>query len=374
MRRPSPQSTGQGGFALAAALWLLAGLTIVVSLVNDAAVTSAERVRQLRERSDFVRSSLANRARLLHFVALGSPQAASFSLDGQELFADETPYKFDAISVLRIQDAGGLINLNRIDRPVLERFLQTCGVPDEQVPFLSDALEDYIDSDDLQRVNGIEKDGYALAGKPPPRNAPLLSVEEVWQVFGWAAFKTAFVTKGCNRALTVQGNTPGALNVATAPAIVLRSLGVDEAAASDVIVAKSDAIKLADRMEKANVQSGNVGMFGMSSSRVRQELRVTHEHAQQPWVMQYTLAFDFTKDDKPWSIAQPVISARGYEPAVPASQALSWPQTASGELALPGVSNGPPGLKSASSDPSPSSVKPAQPASAPKNANPVLPF
>ena len=35
------------GFALAAVLWLMAGLSIVVVLVADAAKTSAERVAQL---------------------------------------------------------------------------------------------------------------------------------------------------------------------------------------------------------------------------------------------------------------------------------------------------------------------------------------
>ena len=177
------------GFALAAALWLLAGLALVVSLVNDAALSSAERVRQLRERADFMRSSLAARANMLYFLTLATPQAAGFERNSAMMLADETPYKFDALSVLRIQDLGGLVNFNSFERPNMERFLLSCGVLPDQVPYLIDALEDYVDEDNLQRVNGAEKDVYALQGKPLPRNAPLLSVEEVWQVHGWARYK-----------------------------------------------------------------------------------------------------------------------------------------------------------------------------------------
>ena len=315
------------GFALAAALWLLAGLAIVVSLVNDAAVTSAERVRQLRERADFVRSSLATRANMLYFLSLATPQAAGYAGVTATVLADETPYKFDPLSVVRIQDLGGLVNLNRFERPVMERFLQSCGVESEQIQFLIDALEDYTDEDDLQRINGAEKLVYTTQGKPPPRNAALLSVEEVWQVHGWAKYKTAWASNGCTRALTMHQGNNSSVNLATAPVMVLRAIGVDEASANDLVSARSNPEKTAERSDLANSQTGNNGMFGAGGGGVRGDLRITHEHASLPWVMAYNLKFDLSSNDKPWSFSQPVISARLHSPVLPSSTALPWPKT-----------------------------------------------
>ena len=313
------------GFALAAALWLLAGLAIVVSLVNDAAVSSAERVRQLRERADFVRSSFAARANMLYFLSLATPQVAGFERGSAMLLADETPYKFDALSVLRIQDLGGLVNLNQFERPIMERFLQSCGVPADQTPYLIDALEDYTDEDDLQRVNGAEKDVYALQGKPLPRNAPLLSTQEVWQVHGWSAYKQSWVKNGCAQAITTHQGNSSSINLATAPAMVLRAVGVDAASAADLVSARGSSVeKTAERNNSANLLTGNTGMFGVGGGAVKGDLRITHEHATLPWVMRYTLKFDLASNDKPWSFSQSTIGPQLAKPVLPASSALPW--------------------------------------------------
>lgn len=318
----------QRGFVLAAALWLLAGLAIVVSLVDDAAVTSAERVRQLRERADFTRSALAARAQMIYYVAMAQPQAAGFSVGNTMVLADETPYRVDTTSVVRLQDLGGLINLNGVDRPVMERLLLTCGVVADQVPHLIDALEDYTDPDDLQRVNGAERDSYAMAGLAPPRNSPLLSVDELWSVYGWTKQKMPWVANGCARALTVH-NTAGAmgssLNLATAPPNVLRAAGVDAATAADIAAARNDGQKIVDATTNANAAVGNSGMFGLSAGMVRRALRITHEHSRLPWVIEYNFVVDLNNEDKPWSISQPVISARQSTPIVPAVRAMPWP-------------------------------------------------
>lgn len=316
------------GFALAATLWLLAGLAIVVSLVNDTAVTSAERVRQLRERTEFVRSSLASRAYMLYYIALARPLPSGYAQGDLMLLADETPYRFDPLSVLRIQDFGGLISLNKTNRTIKERFLAACGIPADQTPSLMDALEDYIDADDLQRTNGAERDTYALNGKARPRNAPLLSVGEIWQVHGWNVHKKRLTTNGCNRALTVSSTASSASsppNMATAPLMVLRAIGVDDASALDIIKARGDSQRVAERVVQATELTGNTNMFGLSVGVVQRELRVTHEHSSLPWVMEYTLKLDFENDETPWSITQPVISARSHTPIAPAASAAEWP-------------------------------------------------
>ena len=320
------KATRDQGFALAAALWLLAGLALVVSLVNDAALSSAERVRQLRERADFVRSSLATRANMLYFLSQATPQAAGYSASYGMLLADETPYKLDPLSVVRIQDLGGLVNLNRFERSIMERLMQSCGVEPDQIPFLIDALEDYTDVDDLQRINGAEKATYETLGKAAPRNSALLSVEEAWQVHGWARYKASWASNGCARALTTHQSNNSTVNFATAPPMVLRAAGLDEASANDIVSSRSSAEKTAERLDLANSQTGNSGMFGAGGGGVKGDLRVTHEHATLPWVMAYNFKFDLNGNDKPWSFSQPVISARQYSPVLPSSAALPWPK------------------------------------------------
>ncbi len=318
----------QNGFALAAVLWLLAGLAIVVSLVNDAAVTSAERVRQLRERADFTRSALAAKADMIYYLALAQPKSTGFALGNAMLLADETPYKTDKLGVMRLQDLGGLVNLNGFDRPVMERFLQSCGVLPDQVPYLIDAVEDYTDGDDLQRINGAERDTYILAGKPPPRNAQLLSVDELWAVHGWETLQKTWASNDCARALTTVTGSGGmgpSLNLATAPPMVLRAAGLDDAMVSDISNAKGNEQKVGDATSAANVVTGNVGMFGMTGGLARRDVYVTYEHSTMPWVIGYTFRLDVNSSDSPWSITQPVIRARSYTPVIPSSNAVPWP-------------------------------------------------
>ena len=147
--------SAQRGFALAAVLWLLAGLSIVVTLVADSAKTSAERVAQLRDRTEFVRGAVSARGRMEYWLSATRPRNADFFDGVQAVRVDQIPYLVNASNIVELQDVGGLINLNHIERNLMTAFLAQCGVPAEQSSFLIDALEDYIDTDGLQRINGV---------------------------------------------------------------------------------------------------------------------------------------------------------------------------------------------------------------------------
>lgn len=156
MMCPVPRHRYDEGFALAAVLWLLAGLSIVVALVADSARTSAERVAQLRERTDFVRDSLSARSQVQYWLSASRPRAADYFDGTSVVLADGTPYLIGKSNIVQIQDHGGLINLNKVNRELMSRFLVECGVPADRTSYLMDALEDYTDSDDLRRINGAE--------------------------------------------------------------------------------------------------------------------------------------------------------------------------------------------------------------------------
>ena len=315
------------GFALAAVLWLMAGLSIVVALVADAAKTSAERVAQLRERTEFIRSALTGRAQAQYWLSAARPRTADFFDGYSSVLADGTPYQTDAHNIQSIQDHGGLINISAINRELTIRFLQGCGVPPEKTAYLIDALEDYTDSDDLSRINGAERDTYTAAGLPPPRNGPLLSEEEIWDVYGWAPYRNSFKANGCNNSFTIHGQTNMlgySLNLATAPASVLKAAGLNEDIIQDIVITRSDPQETTERVAQNNELLGSSGLFGGAGGKqVQKTLRVVHRHPTGPWRMTYTLTLDPENDDRPWSITQPVIDS---EIATGKLRALPWPK------------------------------------------------
>jgi type II secretory pathway component PulK len=309
----SRRSRQSHGFALAAVLWLMAGLSIVVALVADAAKTSAERVAQLRERTEFLQSALSGRAQAEYWLSGARPRTADFFDGAAVVMADNTPYRIDANSNISIQDHGGLINLNTVNNELLANFLVGCGVPVDRTAYLIDALADYIDSDNLQRLNGAERDTYTAGGKPPPRNSPLLSESEVWDVYGWDQYRARFELNGCEKSFTIYGEATmlgTSLNLATAPAPVLKAAGLNDELIRDIATAREDPVKVAERIAQNNALLGTGGIFGGAGGRqVQKVLRVTHSHPTGPWRMTYTLTLDSENDDRPWSISQPTMSA-----------------------------------------------------------------
>ncbi|GLX77586.1 hypothetical protein tinsulaeT_09260 [Thalassotalea insulae] len=75
------------------------------------------------------------------------------------------PFSFRS-SVFTVQDMGGLISINPLERDRLMKYLSESGWPSEQVFSFVDVLEDWQDNDDFQRINGAEKRSYGVVGYP----------------------------------------------------------------------------------------------------------------------------------------------------------------------------------------------------------------
>lgn len=318
--------TPQDGFALAAVLWLMAGLSIVVALIADTTQASAERLAQLRERTTFVQSALSARANAQYWLSASRARSSDFFDGAFSVRADNTPYNIDGQSTISIQDNGGLFDVNHVNRDTLGNFLVGCGVPTDRAAYLIDALLDYTDPDNLQRLNGAEQDTYSTQGLRPPRNSPLLSEEEVWNVYGWDQYRTLLQRNACDKSFTVYGE-PSALgstlNLATAPPAALKAAGLGDEMIRDIMVGRSDTDNIADRVSQANELLGTGGLFG-GSTLVQKTLKVTHRHAQGPWILKYTLVLDSDGEDRPWSVLNPVFSAE-LQP-VDKITPLPWPQ------------------------------------------------
>src|ERR1700732_560366 len=97
---------------------------------------------------------------------------------------DDQPYLLGD-TVLRFQDARGLINLNFGSADDLFAVLGLFGVAAEDRGPLISKLQDYIDADSLTRLNGAEAPQYADAGREPPANAPMRGPWEVRRILAW---------------------------------------------------------------------------------------------------------------------------------------------------------------------------------------------
>src|SRR5438552_10977233 len=121
----------------------------------------------------------------------------------------------------RLTGEGGRLNINWLvarENPLriemLRRYLEIKGVDLNERDRMIDCLLDWVDPDDLVRLNGAEaSEGYQ------PANALLVRIDELKKVKGWEAFTS---TPGWDDELTV--NSTGPVDLAWAPRDVLRAL------------------------------------------------------------------------------------------------------------------------------------------------------
>lgn len=216
-----PQSTRQSGYILV----LVLGALVLLALV---AARIASRVDLQRSMStpfldeasaDAMASSALSVA--LYWIAtqplnangVGSAPTGNWLADGRWYALS------DEVSV-SLQDERGLVSINQPDSPVLRRLIEQQGIDPRKADQLIDVLADYVDTDNLKRLNGAEQREYQILGLNPPRNDLLLSVNELKQMPYWRDEPDLISALEPNLSLRVTG----AMNPNTAPRAVLRAL------------------------------------------------------------------------------------------------------------------------------------------------------
>jgi general secretion pathway protein K len=122
---------------------------------------------------------------------------------------------------VRITGEGGRLNINWLvagENParieMLRRYLEAKGIDLNERDRMIDCLLDWVDPDDLVRLNGAESaEGYQ------PANALLIRLDELKKVKGWETFTSA---PGWDDEFTV--NSTGPVDMFWAPRDVLRAL------------------------------------------------------------------------------------------------------------------------------------------------------
>jgi DNA uptake protein ComE-like DNA-binding protein len=224
-RRPA------AGFVLVATLVAIA----VISLGAAYFATQVDKLRtnagQMQAWAEAEREAFLLRETLMFAAARGIREEGGLAFDGSVLATDGRPYTISNTLVLSVQDESGLLTINTLDERIVGRFLSSIGIPTEEHARLTDALLDFMDVDDLRRLNGAEKLEYARANRPPPTNDFLRHREQLRDVIGWGDILDKLATVG-------QSTKPGidsrfinlfsaarhsGLNLNSAPAAVLAS-------------------------------------------------------------------------------------------------------------------------------------------------------
>lgn len=136
----------------------------------------------------------------------------------------------------RISDEEGRLNLNSATPEQVDRLLTAVGLDKQARDTINDSLQDWKDANDLSRINGAESEDYYLKLPVPyrARNGALQDTAELLQIRGIT--REIYQGQSGQPALadlvSVVGR--GAVNLNTAPAPVLKAVGLSDAEVTDI--------------------------------------------------------------------------------------------------------------------------------------------
>jgi hypothetical protein len=219
---------------------------------------------------------------------------------------DRRPYVMESNPdyAIQIQDGRGLINLNRIQPPLLRRMLAFYDAPEVLRNQLPDTLQDWIDEDDFTRLAGAEKTDYERLRRLPPADARLMTPMEAQNILGWDEIPKMW--EDDLRAPIFSTCSTGGFNPNTAPeASLLAHMPGMTADAAKFIVAQrrvSTFRHAREFMEAANITVPNESFFFGTSpgscmvidfvnrntaERTRISLTLVARSENQPWQVDY---------------------------------------------------------------------------------------
>lgn len=298
MRSP----TRENGFVLVLTLWILTFITIGAVYFDQRVGRARELAASSQKTAQFAIDMAGSRAELLYRLAvtpvslygLGRPP-------GAVLLLDDTAYRGDGDSVVRLQDNRGLLNLNLAADDTLERFLGLLGIQAGRRLAMIDTLRDYMDEDSLRRFNGAEVKEYEQAGLPLPRNDKLRTPYEPMQIIGWRDCSELWDKGRLPQLVTT--SVAVAINPNTAPWQVLATLpGVTALAAHKLVERRKLApIATGDEVALLSGISPQLMVFQVIALPA-DSFRITQSAPGLPWQLQYAVQLTPQGTEAPWQI------------------------------------------------------------------------
>jgi general secretion pathway protein K len=302
MRARAAPARRQGGFLMVVTIWLLAAVAIAAAYFaarTQQALQAAQMRQQINEATVAVEGA---RAELLFRAAVQPLTLQGLGRAPQEIRLDGRPYRESGTDV-RLQDAAGLLGLNQFADEAMSRLIGQFGVPVERASVLIDTLRDYVDEDNLKRLNGGEEAEYRTAGREGgPRNAPLLSATELRQVLVWPDAPGLWKSPRLLDLVTVE--EVRSINLNSAPAEVLATLPRVGPEGARAIIARREIEPVTPAWLDRMLGTSLDGLISPVSPFPSQSLRVDQATATLPWGVRYTVAVTPRGALSPWRISQ----------------------------------------------------------------------
>ncbi|MCD0420816.1 general secretion pathway protein GspK [Rubrivivax sp. JA1024] len=287
------------GYVLVSVLAALVVLAVVAARLD----ARAERWRD--ERGNWSRwqqeqmQAEASRDTLMGCLLTSPLAELGFTTPDGVLRVDGRVYRLPDETRFSLQDARGLISVAEPQADLLRRFLAGQGLNPQQADRLVDTLADYVDADDLRRLNGAEAADYAQAGLPPPANDWLTSPYELRRVLGWHDYP-ALWERASDDFSTVR---QGWINPNTAPPAVLRALpgATPEGIAALLAQRETRAMRdAADLLATAGILVDDEGPAFHPGLVYR--LRLWRDGS--PRLVEYTVMLTLTAPASPWALLE----------------------------------------------------------------------
>lgn len=240
--KPSPSNIGERGVALVIVLWVLVVLSLLIG--GFAFTMHVETQVASFSRKEFKADALARSgievARLQLLAHSKTPAEAGFEALSQPWAANEEMYvnqelgdgKFNVTVV----DEESRLPINQLGEEQLRRLLRMLDADLLDADSVVDSILDWLDPDDLSRLNGTESDYYRTLPVPyRAKNGPMDCIDELLLIRGVTpelynglpASDRRMARPGLKDLFTTSSS--GRININTAPALVLRAaLDLDE--------------------------------------------------------------------------------------------------------------------------------------------------
>lgn len=192
------------GFSLPAVLAVTGVVTLIFLVAISALASLNTEARSARQRVEFLQRAMSAEATLSYIAAtepftqasllIGGPRNIndyggggglqfSSGLDRGEIALDGTLYRFpqeDGV-LASLQDQAGMINIAKLDPQGFARLSTAIDALPSARPLLMARYLDYVDANNLTRLDGAEQSAYGGNG---PANRPMMRPQELLSVLG----------------------------------------------------------------------------------------------------------------------------------------------------------------------------------------------
>jgi len=265
VRARRPAGARQGGYLLPIVLFASAAILIFVAAAYAAVMRQIDDVRQLGATGDFAIAKVSARAEVVYRLLTEPATVFGIGLaPDTAIRVDNRPYLLPSKTmVVRLQDAAGLIDVNRVELDVWRRLAEQVGVPVDQRDLLADRILDFLDEDDFRRLNGAERGEYAAARLDPPPNRAVESPRSLVAVLGWDTLLPGTMSDRFLGALTA-GATGRVNPNAASPTVLYAMLGVPPIAAEDLVARRVEGFIDMGHLARVSTLGQNALMFAVT--------------------------------------------------------------------------------------------------------------